>query len=128
MSVERSNTTKILLAEDNQESYEMLSEYLEAWGYHIIRAQDGKEALQITREQRPDIILMDIQMPEMDGLEATRILKKDEELRHIPIIALTALAMQGDRKRCLDAGVDAYVSKPVSLRKVTGLIETLLKP
>ncbi|MCP4399428.1 MAG: response regulator [bacterium] len=127
MSADQSKATKILLAEDNQESYEMFSEYLEAWNYCVIRAQDGKEVIHIAREQHPDIILMDIQMPKMNGLEATRILKKDEELRHIPIIALTALAMGEDREHCLDAGVDAYVSKPVSLKKVMRLLESLLK-
>ena len=127
MSADQSNVKNILLAEDNQESYEMLSEYLEAGNYRVVRAHDGKEAIQLAREQRPAIILMDIQMPEMDGLEATRLLKADEELCHIPIIALTALAMGGDRERCLEAGVDAYVSKPVSLKKVTEVIEDLLK-
>ena len=127
MSAERLNVVQVLLAEDNQESYEMLSEYLEAGGYHVIRARDGNEAIRIAREQHPDIILMDIQMPEMDGLEATRVLKEDQDLGQIPIVALTALAMGGDRERCLEAGVNAYVSKPVSLKKVTELIESLLK-
>ena len=116
----------VLIAEDNQESYEMIAEYLETIGFQVCRAKNGEEALTIARETRPDIILMDIQMPIMDGLEATRKLKADETLAAIPVLALTALAMRGDRERCLEAGADAYLSKPVGLKKLMQMINQLV--
>ncbi len=112
----------VLVAEDNQESYEMIAEYLETMGFQVRHARDGEEALSMAKETSPDVILMDIQMPVMDGLEATRRIKADPALSSIPVIALTALAMRGDRERCLEAGADAYLSKPVSLKKMIGAI------
>lgn len=92
----------------------------------MIIAQNGKEVVERTKQDRPDLVLMDIQMPEMDGLEAIRCIREDENTRHIPIIALTALVMPGDRERCLDAGADTYLGKPVSLRELNKEIEELL--
>jgi PAS domain S-box-containing protein len=116
----------ILLAEDNEATIQLLSEYLAARGYRVVLARNGLEAIERTREERPALILMDIQMPGMDGLEATRLLRTDSTLASLPIIALTALAMHGDRERCLAAGVDEYLSKPVRLRSLMEVIESFL--
>ena len=116
----------ILLAEDNEGNINTLSDYLLARGYRIVVARNGAEVLERVAEQRPDLILMDIQMPGMDGLEATRRIRANSELADIPIIALTALAMPGDRERCLNAGANEYLSKPVSLRGLVQVIETQL--
>jgi PAS domain S-box-containing protein len=113
----------ILLAEDNESSIDMVLDYLLARGYRLVVARDGAEALERAREERPDLVLMDIQMPGMDGLEATRHMRADAELADIPIIALTALAMPGDRERCLEAGANDYLSKPVSLKRLVQAIE-----
>jgi PAS domain S-box-containing protein len=120
-------SVKVLLAEDNEANIDALGEYLEDRGFVLTIARDGKEALARAGETRPDVILMDIQMPEMDGLEATRRLRTMPECRDIPIIALTALAMPGDRERCLDAGVDEYLPKPVSLNTLIKTIQQLLE-
>jgi CheY-like chemotaxis protein len=114
------------LADDNEDNINMILDYLKVKGYRVVVARDGSEAIELAREQRPNVILMDIQMPVMDGLEATRRLKADADLAHIPVIALTALAMAGDRERCLDAGASAYMSKPVSPVKLAETISTCL--
>jgi CheY-like chemotaxis protein len=111
----------ILLAEDNPTTITMVAEYLQARGYRVIMARDGQEALE-QAAARPAIILMDIQMPRMDGLEAIRHIRANTDLAAIPIIALTALAMPGDRERCLAVGASDYISKPVSLKM---LVETI---
>ncbi len=116
----------ILLAEDNAANVEVMSSYLSAMGYRVITAKDGLEAVAHAQKLRPDLILMDIHMPELDGLEATRQIRANTALANIPIVALTALAMPGDRERCLAAGVDGYLSKPVSLRDLSGVIAELL--
>jgi CheY-like chemotaxis protein len=95
-------------------------------GYRVIVARNGREALMLAPEHLPAMILMDIQMPGMDGLHAIRHLKESTELTHIPIIALTALAIPGDRERCLATGAVAYLSKPVSLRRLYTIIQTHL--
>jgi CheY-like chemotaxis protein len=116
----------ILLAEDNEANIVTVSSYLNAKGYRIISAKNGKEAIAMTYAESPDLILMDIQMPEMDGLEAIRKLREDPSLKNIPIIALTALAMPGDRERCLEAGANGYLSKPVRLKELATKIRELL--
>jgi CheY-like chemotaxis protein/anti-sigma regulatory factor (Ser/Thr protein kinase) len=117
----------ILLAEDNQENIDTISEYLTFKGYQIIVARNGFEALALAQKSRPDLILMDIQMPEMDGLETIRRIRADTELAAVPIIALTALAMSGDQRRCLDAGANHYLSKPVRLARLTDVIAAQLR-
>jgi CheY-like chemotaxis protein len=102
-------------------------DYLPLQGYEVAVARDGSEALQLARELRPAAILMDIQMPVMDGIEATRRIRADSDLCDTPVIALTALAMPGDRDRCLEAGVDAYLMKPVSLRDLPEQIEAAIR-
>jgi CheY-like chemotaxis protein len=109
---------RVLLAEDNADNLEMVSNYLRLRGCEVHAARNGLEAIAAARACLPDIILMDVQMPEMDGLEATRRLRTDPTLRLTPIIALTALAMPGDRERCLDAGMDDYLSKPLGLKEL----------
>jgi CheY-like chemotaxis protein len=117
----------ILVAEDNRMTVEMLLDYLPNQGYHMLVAGNGDQAVEMARQHQPNLILMDIQMSGSDGLAAIRQIRGDAELRNIPIIALTALVMPGDRERCLEAGADEYLSKPVSLRKLTEAIETRLE-
>ncbi|HSK65516.1 MAG TPA: ATP-binding protein, partial [Anaerolineales bacterium] len=116
----------ILVIEDTREVVMMLVDYLEMAGYNILTAQDGIEGLEQAKLTKPDLILMDIQMPRMDGFETTQKLRSDPEFKDIPIIALTALAMPNDRQRCLDAGMDEYMSKPVNLKALTKTIHKLL--
>jgi len=113
----------LLLVEDNAISMEALEAYLRALGYRMILAHTGAEAILQAKEHQPDLILMDIQMPEMDGLEAMQQIRRHPALTHTPIIALTALAMPGDRERCLTAGATAYLSKPVSLQHLKQVIQ-----
>ena len=104
----------------------MVSDYLEKNGFKIITAQDGVEGILQAKLTHPDLILMDIQMPRMDGIEATKKLRSEPEFAHTPIIALTALAMLNDRERCLEAGMDEYITKPVHLRALVKIIENFL--
>jgi signal transduction histidine kinase/CheY-like chemotaxis protein len=117
----------VLLAEDNETNITVMVNYLTAKGCEVTVARNGAEALARARESRPDIILMDIQMPEVDGLEAIRIIRSEKNLETIPIIALTALAMPGDRERCLEAGADDYLSKPVNLKVLVAMFEQYLR-
>jgi PAS domain S-box-containing protein len=112
----------LLLAEDNEANLKILSDYLNARGYRLAFARDGEQVLSLARETQPDLILMDMQMPGLDGLEATRRLRTDPHLAATPIIALTALAMPGDRELCLQAGANAYLSKPINLPLLVELI------
>ncbi|MEI7770575.1 MAG: ATP-binding protein [Chloroflexales bacterium] len=117
---------RILLAEDSEINILAIEEYLQAKGYQVIVAHNGREALDLADRVRPDLILMDIQMPDLDGLEAIRRLRARPTRATIPIVALTALAMPGDRERCLAVGANAYLAKPVSLKGLLALIERLL--
>ncbi|MBE8969466.1 response regulator, partial [Nostocales cyanobacterium LEGE 12452] len=116
----------ILLAEDNQPNIDTMSAYLESRGYHLILANNGQQAIDLVRVQRPDLIVMDIQMPGMDGLEAIRRIRNDRQFVHIPIIALTALAMPGDRETCLATGANEYLTKPIKLKQLVTTIQQLL--
>ena len=113
----------ILLAEDNEQNVNMLYDYLISLRYRVVVARNGGEAIAQALELRPDLILMDIQMPGIDGFEATRRIRAESALHPIPIIALTALAMPGDRERCLEAGASDYLTKPVSLRTLQAAID-----
>ena len=117
---------KILLVEDNEMNRDMLSRRLIRRGYEVIMAEDGAAGVETARTHRPDLVLMDMSLPVMDGWEATRQLKASEELRSIPVIALTAHAMAGDEEKALDAGCDAYETKPVELPRLLAKIESLL--
>ncbi len=117
-AAELANRPKVLLAEDNESNIAVLLNYLEAHNFEIILARNGLEAVEMAKQNQPDIILMDIQMPDMDGLEATRQIRADGQIGSIPIIALTALAMPGDLERCLGAGANDYMAKPVKLKQL----------
>ncbi len=117
----------ILLAEDNNNNTHTITSYLEHKGYRLVCATNGEEAIALAQARKPNLILMDVQMPGVDGLEATRQIRRNPELAQIPIIALTALAMPGDRDRCLEAGMDDYVSKPIRMKQLVTLIEQHLQ-
>ncbi|MGH9350477.1 MAG: response regulator [Vicinamibacterales bacterium] len=117
---------KILLVEDNDMNRDMLSRRLARGGYEVITATDGRHGVSTARAESPDLILMDMSLPEIDGWEATRLLKADAATRHIPVIALTAHAMVSDRYKALEAGCDDYDTKPVELQRLLGKIASLL--
>jgi signal transduction histidine kinase/CheY-like chemotaxis protein len=117
----------ILIAEDNELNINTIFSYLTAKHYRPIVAQDGQAAIEMTKKFYPDLILMDIQMPGLDGLEAIAHIRQQPELKLIPIIALTALAMEGDRAKCLAAGANEYISKPIKLKQLNDIIRKLLK-
>ncbi len=116
----------ILLAEDDPMAFEVVADYLTEKGYRVITASNGAEALERAQREHPALILMDTQMPVMDGLEATHRIRADAELKHIPVIALTGLAMEDDKARCLEAGANDCLTKPVSLKNLMGVIEAQL--
>jgi two-component system cell cycle response regulator DivK len=117
---------RVLLVEDNEMNRDMLSRRLEKRGYDVIVALDGAEGLASARELKPDLVLMDMSLPVMDGWDATRELKASVETASIPVIALTAHAMEGDRAKALDAGCDDFDTKPVELPRLLGKMEALL--
>jgi len=117
---------KILLVEDNEMNRDMLWRRLERRGYTVVVAGDGSQGVETARQEQPDLILMDISLPVMDGWEATRILKADPSTQAIPIMALTAHAMAADREKCLEAGCDEYETKPVDLNRLLLKIQALL--
>ena len=108
---------KVLIVEDNELNMKLFNDLLEAHGYATIKTRDGIHALSIAREHRPDLILMDIQLPEVSGLEVTKWLKEDDELRHIPVIAVTAFAMKGDEEKIRQGGCEDYIAKPITVSK-----------
>ncbi len=116
----------ILIAEDNEANIQTFKAYLSAYEYDVILAKNGVEAVEMAKDHHPDIILMDIQMPVMDGLQATRLIRSDKKLAKVPIIALTARAMQGDEELCIAAGANEYLSKPVELEQLIGMIGQFL--
>ena len=118
---------KILLVEDQEMNRDMLSRRLKKRGYDVEIAVDGAEGVEKAKSESPDLILMDMSLPGRDGWEATRILKADESTRHMPVVALTAHAMSTDREKALDAGCDAYETKPVELPRLLETMEKLLE-
>jgi CheY-like chemotaxis protein len=119
--------TKILLVEDSEMSRDMLARRLARRGYEVVIAVDGGQGVTLARTEAPDLILMDMNLPVLDGSEATRQLRAAPATRSIPIIALTAHAMSGDREKALEAGCDDYDTKPIELERLLGKIEVLLK-
>ena len=117
---------KILLVEDNEMNRDMLSRRLQRKGYRVVTAQDGEQGHVLARSESPDLILMDISLPAMDGWEATRLLKANKSTQHIPIIALTAHAMVTDRQKALEVGCDDYDTKPVDFGRLSEKIENLI--
>jgi PAS domain S-box-containing protein len=118
---------RILLVEDNDINIITMKDFLEAKGYQVILARNGLEAIELAEQELPDLILMDVHLPHMDGLEATRRIRAQEKLAHTPIIALTALAMPGDRERCLSAGMNEYLSKPIRIKMLNEVIQKQLQ-
>jgi two-component system cell cycle response regulator DivK len=118
---------KILLVEDNEMNLDMLSRRLRREGYEIVTATDGKRGLSAAQTEAPDVILMDMSLPELDGWEVTRQLKAAASTRDIPVIALTAHAMVSDRQRALEAGCDDYDTKPVDFKRLVAKIESALR-
>ena len=114
---------RVLVIEDNPSNMTLATFLLNSAGHTVISATDAEAGVMLARTQQPELILMDIQLPGMDGLEAIRRLRADPEFRTLPIIALTALAMPGDRERCLAAGATDYVTKPISLKRLAAMID-----
>jgi two-component system, cell cycle response regulator DivK len=117
---------RVMIVEDNELNMKLFRDLIEASGYDTIQTRNGMEALDLARKHRPDLILMDIQLPEVSGLEVTKWLKEDDELHVIPVIAVTAFAMKGDEERIRQGGCEAYVSKPISVPKFIETIKTYL--
>jgi two-component system cell cycle response regulator DivK len=118
---------KILLVEDNEMNRDMLSRRLQRKGYEVVLALDGQSGVEMSQTQAPDLVLMDMSLPVLDGWEATRRLKADTATRHIPVIALTAHAMSSDREKAIEAGCDDYDTKPVELTRLLAKIDALLR-
>jgi two-component system cell cycle response regulator DivK len=117
---------KVLIVEDNELNMKLFHDLLDAQGYETLQTREGLAALGLAREHRPDLILMDIQLPEISGLEVTKWLKEDEELASIPVVAVTAFAMKGDEERIREGGCEAYISKPISVSHFLETIKRLL--
>ena len=127
------DVVQLLIVEDNELNMKLFHDLLESQGYRTLQTREGLQALALARQHRPDLILMDIQLPEISGLEVTKWLKDDEELSHIPVVAVTAFAMKGDEDRIRQGGCEAYISKPISVmhflevvRKHLGPVEALV--
>ena len=114
----------ILIVEDNDLNMKLFNDLLQAHGYNTVQTMDGRDAVKLAREHRPDLILMDIQLPEISGLEVTKMLKADADLKHIPVVAVTAFAMKGDEEKIREGGCEGYISKPIS---VASFLETVAK-
>ncbi len=123
---EKDKMPKILVVEDNEENRDALTRRLQRRGFEVCTAVDGNRAIESCKQESPDLILMDMNMPELDGWEATSRIKADPQGQHIPIIALTAHAMAGDRERAIDVGCSDYHTKPVEFSKLLGQIEAIL--
>jgi len=119
--------SKILIVEDNELNAKLFKDLLEAHGHEIVETREGLKAVGMAREHQPDLILMDIQLPEISGLDVTREMKADEELKKIPVIAVTAFAMKDDEQKILQAGCQGYISKPISIVPFMETIENFLK-
>ena len=117
---------KILIVEDNELNMKLFHDLLEVHGYDTLQTKDGREVIGLAKEHRPDLILMDIQLPEVSGLEVTRWIKEDDELKSIPVIAVTAFAMRGDEEKIRSGGCEAYIAKPISVSNFLQTIEKVL--
>lgn len=117
---------KVLIVEDNELNMKLFQDLLEAHGIQTLEARDGKNVLDIAREHKPDLILMDIQLPEISGLDLTKSLKADDELKSIPVVAVTAFAMKGDEQKIRDGGCEDYISKPISVGNFLEVVDNYL--
>jgi two-component system, cell cycle response regulator DivK len=120
-------TKRILMVEDTEDNRQIIRDLVESVGYELLEAHDGAAGVAMASEHKPDLILMDIQLPVLDGYEATRRIKADPALKHIPIIAVTSYALSGDEAKTRDAGCDGYVAKPFSPRKLLATINDFLR-
>jgi CheY-like chemotaxis protein len=118
--------TTILVVDDNRDNMELMQYLLKAFGYEPMAATSGAEAIRLVGEKRPDLILMDIQMPEMDGFEATEAIRREPTLEECPVVAVTAYAMVGDQQRILSSGFEGYISKPIAPETFVAQVETFL--
>ena len=117
---------KVLIVEDNELNMKLFHDLLDAQGYETLQTREGLQALALAREHHPDLILMEIQLPEISGLEVTKWLKEDAELASIPVVAVTAFAMKGDEERIREGGCEAYISKPISVSHFLDTIRSLM--
>lgn len=118
---------KILIADDNEMNRSLMVALLQRSGHEVLEAADGAQAVRLAKEHIPDLIIMDIQMPVLDGITALRMLRADESAKKIPVIAVTSYAMKGDREKFLKAGFDSYISKPINTKEVVKMIEQYIK-
>ena len=118
----------ILIVEDNELNMKLFNDLLEAHGYNTLQVKDGRVVVETTRRMRPDLILMDIQLPEISGLEITKMLKADDDLRAIPVVAVTAFAMKGDEQEIRSGGCDGYIAKPISVASFLQTVSRFLEP
>jgi two-component system, cell cycle response regulator DivK len=116
----------VLIVEDNELNMKLFHDLLEAHGFDVVGTRDGIDVLELARAHRPDLILMDIQLPKVSGLEVTKWIKADPELRRIPVVAVTAFAMRGDEERMLQGGCEAYLSKPISIARFMETVRRFL--
>ena len=117
----------ILIVEDNELNMKLFNDLLQAHGYATLQVKDGRSVVEITRQNRPDLILMDIQLPEISGLEITKMLKADDDLRAIPVVAVTAFAMKGDEQKIRNGGCDGYIAKPISVASFLQTVSRFLE-
>jgi len=117
---------KILIVEDDPRSLKMIRMTLRPYGYSLLEATDGEEALKVARNDKPDLIIMDLRLPKVSGLEVTRQLRQMSDFNHIAIIAITAYAMKGDKEKAISAGCDAYLAKPINTRELPRLVTEML--
>ena len=125
-TADRPSRKKVLIVEDNDLNMKLFNDLLIAHGYGTLQSRDGIEALKLARQYRPDLILMDIQLPEVSGLQVTQWIKEDHDLRAIPVIAVTAFAMKGDEQKIRDGGCEAYIAKPISITSFLRTVERFL--
>lgn len=116
----------VLIVEDNDLNLKLFRDLLEASGYQTLQSKDGMDGLRLVRDHKPDLVLMDIQLPEISGLEITRMIKADPEIRHIPVLAVTAFAMKGDEEKIRDGGCDGYIAKPISVASFLQTVQSFL--
>ena len=117
----------VLVVEDNELNMKLFEDLLQTQGYRVLSAAHGLDALNLVRQHRPDLVIMDIQLPEISGLEITQVMKGDPALRHIPVIAVTAFAMKGDEERMLEGGCSAYIAKPISVTQFLDTVKRFLQ-
>ncbi len=115
-----------MIVEDNELNMKLFTDLLQAHGYNTVQTMDGRNAIKLAREHSPDLILMDIQLPEISGLEVTKMMKADDDLNHIPVVAVTAFAMKGDEEKILEGGCEGYISKPISVPDFLDTVEKSL--